>query len=257
MQISGHDPNWVSEFAFPDIISESFLQLRSPLVSSEALAEPREPDFALFSSTLPRASIDEGELDLENPGILPGGDVGHPRNAGTCGKVHSAAWSLADSTYERIRLDVQAHVPTLPDGCNLPSCNSLSHGLQVYLSCVQKMLPFIHVPTFSEQERPTELLLALACLGYQYRFEDSKANQLFFVTRLFLIEKQRRDDMKVASSMLLGRDDIAPNHRGGIDRIQTLGKLAFKNSAHLALISWTCWRCLHIILPPQPLRKAA
>jgi hypothetical protein len=75
-----------------------------------------------------------------------------------------------------------------------PSRHSLSRYLAGYINGFHEHLPFIHVPTLSVASSAPELVLALAAVGAQYRFENSRGIELFYAAKAVVSEQIRRRD---------------------------------------------------------------
>lgn len=75
-----------------------------------------------------------------------------------------------------------------------PSRHSLSRYLAGYINGFHEHLPFIHVPTLSVAASAPELILALAAVGAQYRFENSRGIELFYAAKAVVTEQIRRRD---------------------------------------------------------------
>jgi hypothetical protein len=75
-----------------------------------------------------------------------------------------------------------------------PSRHSLSRYLAGYINGFHEHLPFIHVPTLSVANSAPELVLALAAVGAQYRFENSRGIELFYAAKAVVSEQIRRRD---------------------------------------------------------------
>lgn len=121
--------------------------------------------------------------------------------------------------YERLHFEVQSYTHVLPPGCLLPSRNTLTRHLEKYLVCAQEFLPFIHVATFSADQKDVELLLAAAVVGALYRFEYSDSYKLYFMAKAILMEKIRQGELQLASSILSGQ--AMPERRNDLGTTQT------------------------------------
>ena len=70
----------------------------------------------------------------------------------------------------------------------------MSRYLAGYINGFHEHLPFIHVPTLSVSASAPELVLALAAVGAQYRFENSRGIELFYAAKAVVTEQIRRRD---------------------------------------------------------------
>lgn len=82
----------------------------------------------------------------------------------------------------------------MPKGFIPPSRHSLSRYLAGYINGFHEHLPFIHVPTLSVATSAPELVLALAAVGAQYRFENSRGIELFYAAKAVVLEQVKRRD---------------------------------------------------------------
>ncbi|KAI3340387.1 hypothetical protein F4824DRAFT_487341 [Ustulina deusta] len=177
--------------------------------------------FSQFSSGLPSLDLVEGPGDSRQED--------HPEDASNQyqtiqDKEHAnpKPWSMSGPVFEKLCEEIQNYASVLPDECEIPTNNALSRGLETYLNCTEKYLPFIHIPTFSVEERDVELSLAMAALGLLYRFEHNKAYKLYFMARAIWSEKNRREQLQLVSDVICNLDHIVQSKSDGLRKIQTL-----------------------------------
>ncbi|GAW15349.1 hypothetical protein ANO14919_047580 [Xylariales sp. No.14919] len=134
----------------------------------------------------------------------------------------SAPWSISSATFEKLCEEIRGYASVLPSECQIPTNNDLSRGLETYLKCTQKYIPFIHVATFLAEEQDAELSLVMAALGLLYRFEHKRAYKLYFMARAIWTEKARRAHLQIASDVVCDRDHMAQSKPVKLRKIQTL-----------------------------------
>lgn len=188
-----------------------------PSTPTHCLEAPPISNFSQFSSRLPTLDDDDD--------VLQGGNSPEEDVSGT----NAVPWDVTKIEYERLGLEVQSYAHVLPPGCSLPSRNTLTRHLEKYLVCAHEFLPFIHVATFSVNEKDVELLLAAAVVGALYRFECSDSYNLYFMAKAILMEKIRQRELQVASSMLSGQK--LPEKGNDLGEMQTF----------ILLISFASW----------------
>ncbi|KAK5276065.1 hypothetical protein LTR40_012096, partial [Exophiala xenobiotica] len=89
----------------------------------------------------------------------------------------------------------------MPKGFIPPSRHSLSRYLAGYVNGFHEHLPFIHVPTLQVAASAPELVLALAAVGAQYRFENSRGIELFYAAKAVVLEQIRQRDDSASSHL--------------------------------------------------------
>ena len=85
-------------------------------------------------------------------------------------------------------------VSVLPKSFVAPSQHSLSRYLEGYVNGFHEHLPFMHIPTLNVAKSAPELVLALAAVGAQYRFENARGIELFYAAKAVVMEQIRRRD---------------------------------------------------------------
>ncbi|KAI1117498.1 hypothetical protein F5Y14DRAFT_350497 [Nemania sp. NC0429] len=176
--------------------------------------------FSQFSSNFP--SLDLVEEAGQNRRQDYPGDAGTEYRTRSDEDVPSLPWSISKPTFEKLCEEIGAYSPVIPDECEMPTQNILSRGLETYLKCTHKYLPFIHIPTFSAGERDVEMSLAMAALGLIYRFEHSRAYKLYFMARAIWLEKNRRKHLQLALDVIGNLSDIAQTGPDKLRKMQTL-----------------------------------
>ncbi|ETI23219.1 hypothetical protein G647_05017 [Cladophialophora carrionii CBS 160.54] len=157
-----------SKLAVPQEETSTFSRFGSRLPSLQP--EPRDPDFTRPDP--PRSTtVEEAEA-----------------------KVVRTTWDVSDSDRSIFASRLQAFDNVMPKGFIPPSRHSLSRYLAGYVNGFHEHLPFIHVPTLQVAASGPELVLALAAVGAQYRFENSRGIELFYAAKAVVLEQIRRRD---------------------------------------------------------------
>lgn len=103
-----------------------------------------------------------------------------------------SAWEVSDVDWNIFANRLDAFVDVLPKGFIAPSKHSLSRYLAGYINGFHEHLPFIHIPTLSIASSGPELVLALAAVGAQYRFETRRGIEIFYASKAVVMEQLRR-----------------------------------------------------------------
>ncbi|ETN40684.1 uncharacterized protein HMPREF1541_04963 [Cyphellophora europaea CBS 101466] len=154
------------------------------------LAPPREEvsTFSRFGSRLPSL-----QPESRTPDARP---ADPPRSVLEENSVRNRpiTWDVSDSDRQVFANKLAAFDSVMPKGFIPPSRHSLSRYLAGYINGFHEHLPFIHVPTLSVAASAPELVLALAAVGAQYRFENSRGIELFYAAKAVVTEQIRRRD---------------------------------------------------------------
>ncbi|KAI1378637.1 hypothetical protein F4677DRAFT_373616 [Hypoxylon crocopeplum] len=207
---------WDPNFTTQDMLPATLFDTNLPLVdTSPSIQLPQIRNFARFTSQLP--SLDEDEDDVESE-IRDDAEVDDQVEDASC--ANDAPWSITEPEYETLCLSVQSFSNIVPAACSMPSRNNLTRYLETYLRCASNFLPFIHTATFSVQQRDIELLLAVAAIGSQYRY-DLKSYDLYFMAKAILLEKIRLEGLQLTFDLLAGQNHSNTNRRNDLGKIQT------------------------------------
>lgn len=142
--------------------------------------------FSRFGSRLP--SLQPESRDSEGAPPDP-----RPPEEPAAAKPRSG-WDITDGDRQSFASKLAHFEGVLPKGFIPPSRHSLSRYLAGYINGFHEHLPFIHVPTLSVAAGVPELVLALAAVGAQYRFENSRGIELFYAAKAVALEQIRRRD---------------------------------------------------------------
>ncbi|GAB1195638.1 hypothetical protein APSETT444_004900 [Aspergillus pseudonomiae] len=143
-------------------------QLPSTTSSDVAPVRPQVPNlFDEFSSTFPSFDI--------SPSV----------------KTYKDPWHITQQHWDKVFAQIQVFSPLIPPEFVLQSRHTLTRYLGTYFSGFHRHLPFLHIPTFSLERCPVELLLAMAVIGAQSNFEHDNARMLFETSYAIVQERLR------------------------------------------------------------------
>lgn len=106
--------------------------------------------------------------------------------------MKAPAWRISAGDHGTIKNRLDEFSSVLPNDFVFPSRHTLTRYLEGYISGFQEHLPFLHIPTLSPTEMAPELLLAIASVGAQYRFESHRGNALWYAAKAVAVEQIRR-----------------------------------------------------------------
>ncbi|KAL9624993.1 MAG: hypothetical protein Q9160_000722 [Pyrenula sp. 1 TL-2023] len=176
-----------------------------PQQNGEYLTDPRmsnlgEDSFSRFGSRLPSLQPESRDPEEGRDGF---GDDG-------LGRSGRPPWELTNQDRETFIQKLENFIHILPRSFVTPSRHSLSRYLAGYINGFHEHLPFIHVPTLSVANTAPELVLALAAVGAQYRFENAKGIELFYAARSVAMEQIARRDSSWLPSNWNGATNQSP-----------------------------------------------
>ena len=178
------------QFGSPDLKADGLrpLQLNGE-ASPGKLEVPRDEvsTFSRFGSRLPSLQPESRTPDAQREPPRSVVDENPMRNRPT-------TWDVSDIDRQIFASKLAAFDDVMPKGFIAPSRHSLSRYLAGYISGFHEHLPFIHVPTLSVAASAPELVLALAAVGAQYRFENSRGIELFYAAKAVVMEQIRKRD---------------------------------------------------------------
>lgn len=155
--------------------------------------------FSRFGSRLPSLQP-ESEITL--------GKTSHPEELLRSGPI----WKISSQDYSQMQIKFDDFATTLPAGFTLPSRHTLSRYLEGYINGFHEHLPFFHIPTFSAVSLSPEVLLTLAAVGAQYRFESARGNALWYAARDLALEQLRRRSSHGAKSIVSPPSTYRPEY---------------------------------------------
>ncbi|KAF3761783.1 hypothetical protein M406DRAFT_281862 [Cryphonectria parasitica EP155] len=106
--------------------------------------------------------------------------------------MKAPAWRISANDHGIIKNRLDEFSSVLPNDFVFPSRHTLTRYLEGYISGFQEHLPFLHIPTLSPTEMAPELLLAIASVGAQYRFESHRGHALWYAAKAVALEQIRR-----------------------------------------------------------------
>lgn len=172
-------------------ISRPHLNGEHPIDSKLGVPQEETTSFSRFGSRLPSLQPESREPDFNRP---------EPRSSiedAEAIKVKTT-WDVSDSDRSIFVSKLGQFDSVMPKGFIPPSRHSLSRYLAGYVNGFHEHLPFIHVPTLQVAGSAPELILALAAVGAQYRFENSRGIELFYAAKAVVMEQIRRRDESAA-----------------------------------------------------------
>lgn len=185
---SGLNSNFFS--AFDTSIPVSFWSKPSMMESSGQFDEWRlsslesqdeHNSFSRFGSRLPSLQPEQREGSaLEGPKTPDEGGMSGP------------PWKVSARDHRIIQIKLEDFSSILPSGFSLPSRRTISRYLEGFISGFHEHMPCLHIPTLVPVNCAPELLLALAAIGAQYRFESYRGNRLWYAARAVALEQLRR-----------------------------------------------------------------
>ena len=111
-------------------------------------------------------------------------------------------WKISPQDHRRIQSRLDDFSNVLPKGFALPSRHTLSRFWEGYINGFHEHLPFLHIPTISAVDSAPELILALAAVGAQYRFEGHRGNGLWYASKAIAMEQIRRRSSQQVAEIL-------------------------------------------------------
>lgn len=114
-------------------------------------------------------------------------------DAPSTARVSRSSWHITRTQYEQIRSRVKAEDHVLGRGFQFPSKHAFSRYIEGY-SGFHSHLPFLHFPTKAIHEMSVELVLAIAGMGAQQRFERDTAMQLGHASKRIIDARLRLYD---------------------------------------------------------------
>ncbi|KAK5215402.1 hypothetical protein LTR47_011370 [Exophiala xenobiotica] len=142
--------------------------------------------FSRFGSPLPSLHFAYRQLGEKVSNPVPQETVLHP------------FWRITRNEYQQLIEEVQGFSDIFPVQFHMLSRHSLSRYLEGCVKGLFEHLPFLHTATFSVAEAAPELVLAMAAIGAQFRFEHSQSLELFYVAKSMVLEQvQRRNKANI------------------------------------------------------------
>jgi hypothetical protein len=161
-------------------MTESFGQYDDSRNSANDNLDERNT-FSRFGSRLP--SLQPEQRD--------GGSNDVPRTSDE-NNTKGPPWTVSARDYRAIQSKLEDFSAVLPSGFALPLRRTLSRYIEGYISGFHEHMPCLHISTLIAVNLAPELLLAIAGIGAQYRFEGYRGNRLWYAARAVALEQLRR-----------------------------------------------------------------
>lgn len=171
----------VSFWSKPDMLPGSHLEARE---HGRDTPGAESNSFSRFGSRLP--SLQPEQQGEEN------GEQGR----------NGPPWKISSQDLREIQRKIDDFMNVLPKSFQLPSRHTLSRFLEGFINGFHEHLPFLHLPTISAVAMAPELLLALAAVGAQYRFESHRGNGLWYAAKAVAMEQVRRRNEQAVADIL-------------------------------------------------------
>ena len=101
------------------------------------------------------------------------------------------AWKVSTPEYNDLKKKVSALVSVLPREFVLPSKHTFSRYLEGCINGLLEHMPNVHIPTWTVGSSSTDLLLSMAAIGAQFRFEKYMAVRLFYAAKSAIMHQLR------------------------------------------------------------------
>lgn len=111
-------------------------------------------------------------------------------------------WKVSGQDYRTIQNKLKDFAAVLPEDFILPTRHTLSRYFEGYITGFNQHLPFLHIPSFSVSKFVPELVLAIAAVGAQYRFESARGNKLWYAAKSVATEQIRRRQSQQVADIL-------------------------------------------------------
>lgn len=167
----------VAMWARPEAPPHSFSGYPDPQRDSNNQFAQHDQQFGRYPPRLSQPS--EYPDSLNGAGGASEGRVGPP-------------WKISSQDHRYIQSKLDDFAGVLPKTFELPSRHTLSRFLEGYVNGFNEHVPFLHIPTVQIVNLAPELILALAAIGAQYRFEGHRGNGLWYASRAVAVEQARR-----------------------------------------------------------------
>lgn len=177
---SAFDTNIPVSFWSKPLMTEFSGQLDDSRLSTDQSQDDRT-SFSRFGSRLPSLQPEQRE----------GSSFDGPKSPEEI-VMNGPPWKLSARDHRVIQSKLEDFSSVLPSGFSLPLRRTVSRYLEGYISGFHEHMPCLHIPTLVPVNCAPELLLALAAIGAQYRFESYRGNRLWYAARAIALEQLRR-----------------------------------------------------------------
>ncbi|EHY56252.1 zinc finger protein ADR1 [Exophiala dermatitidis NIH/UT8656] len=205
-----------STFIPPELSAEPFLQIptygadqtqgqtsQNTLMVDTAGSQPRcdsttggthaggeqDTSFSRFGSPLP------------NPHFEPRDQIPKPPKSALT-SLPRPVWKISEAEYRHIQAKIEAFSDVFPKDFKLPSRHTVSRYLEGCIKGLHVHVPCLHIPTFSVTRAAPELILSMAAIGSQFRFESHASPMLFYAAKAVIIEQLHRRERDTVRQLL-------------------------------------------------------
>ena len=166
--------------SFPeeDLRGHATYDQRQGICSNENVCDQEEEGaISRYGSRLPSPLAPES-LEPTSGQILDPQSVSSRQTDASIPHSEFRPWRISHPDYELIRSVIGQTPPVQAGGFKMPSRHALNRYVEGYFSGFHEHLPFMHLPTTNIPTAAPELILAIAAVGAQYRFQAQQARQL-------------------------------------------------------------------------------
>lgn len=103
----------------------------------------------------------------------------------------SPCYKISTSEHQHLKGRITQLMPALPNDFILPSKHTLSRYLEGCVKGLYEHMPLVHIPTWSVSTAIPELVLAMAAIGAQFKFEGQMAITLFYAAKAAVMYQLR------------------------------------------------------------------
>ena len=96
---------------------------------------------------------------------------------------HGPCWKVSSVEYGEVKQKLTHLMTALPKDFKLPSKHSLSRFLEGCVKGLFEHMPLLHIPSWSISSAEPDLILAMAAIGAQFKFESRTATALFYAAK--------------------------------------------------------------------------
>ena len=122
-------------------------------------------------------------------------------------------WKVTTADYADLKIRLSSLASVLPRDFTLPSKHTLSRYLEGCIKGLFAHMPNVHIPTWSVATSSSELLLSMAAIGAQFRFERHMAVKLFYAAKSAIMNQlQAIRDEQVVGVISRGHSFHSPNN---------------------------------------------
>ncbi|KPI36952.1 uncharacterized protein AB675_5977 [Cyphellophora attinorum] len=155
--------------------------------------------------------------------------------------VQVGRWRISGSDYKTIVNGIQDFREVLPRSFVFLTRHTMSRFLEGCFRGFLEHFPFIHFATFSVANTAPELLLAMAGIGAEFRFERHRSPPLFYAAKAILEERIRRHKFWSSAASIVP-PPASTNEASSPAQIKTPGSGSeqqfFQETGNEVLVRW-------------------